>query len=156
MSKPGASQSLNDTRTKLRTTFVKKDCCTLVRPSNENEGLSDKTLSQLRPEFQANAKVLKQSVLTNQKPVSMNSVNLCGEQYFKLAESFVAALNENEGTMQYQSAWQSICANECEKAAKKALGVYEKILAKIKVPNENKVQLEEKFQDASEDALIVF
>lgn len=92
-SKSGAAQSLNETRKKIRRYFQKRDCCTLVRPIFDNEGLEHMHLSDMRPEFQANAKVLKQSVLTNQRPVSMNSVKLSGEQYFKLAESFVAALN---------------------------------------------------------------
>ena len=76
-----------------------------MRPTFDDEGPGDKLLSQLRPEFQANATVLKHAIFTNQRPVRMVSVNLSGEQYFKLAESFIAALNTDSAVLKYQSAW---------------------------------------------------
>ena len=57
--------------------------------------------------------------------------------------------------MKYQSAWQSICANEYEKAAQEALRVYAMALAEIKVPYEHTAENLKRFKNASKEALSV-
>lgn len=140
--KPGVNSTLNEKREKLRTTFLNRDCCTLVRPTFDDKGPGNTPLSQLRPEFQANLQSLKKSVFSNQKPVCMNSVQLSGEQYYKVAESFLAALNSNSGMLQYQSVWQLLSTSECEKAIQEAIRMYVAAMDKIRVPNENSAQMD--------------
>ena len=86
----------------------------------------------------------------------MNSVKLSGEQYYKLAESFIAALNSDNGIMQYQSAWKSLCVSECDKAAQEASIIYKIEMTMIWVPDENTAQMDLSFKNASEEALSVF
>ena len=54
----------------------------------------------------------------------MNGKALSGEQFFKFVESCMNALNSNSKVLNYQSAWLSICARECEKAATEAIRIF--------------------------------
>ena len=91
------AEEKNRIRRLLKEFFKDRDCCTLIRPiSNEGDLQKLETIDQkeLRPEFLEQIDMLRNKVLNNIKPKTLNSRLLNGEMLVALIESYVLAVNK--------------------------------------------------------------
>lgn len=78
----------NRIRRLLKTFFTERDCCTMIRPVNneaELQNLSQKNMTELRSEFQEQVKVLRRKVLGRIKPKTLHGKLLTGAIIMSLA-----------------------------------------------------------------------
>jgi hypothetical protein len=92
-----ATESKNRLRRLLSHFFPERDCCTLVRPTEQEKNLQ--TLislpdSDLRQEFVQQMAKLRQKVMTKARVKTINGHALNGPMLIELANSYIKALNE--------------------------------------------------------------
>lgn len=116
---------------RLLTSFFKdRECITLVRPLVNEENLQqlDKMeLDQLRPEFFEQVMGFRKSILSQCRPKTMNGKTLNGEMYISLIQNYVHSINDG-AVPNIENAWNYVCKDQCYKAAKQAMEIYEKNL----------------------------
>lgn len=132
----GSSESArqkNHIRKLIKSFFPELDCCTVVRPLTNEEHLQNleaMSLKELRPEFVEQMMSLRQKVLNRMKPKTLNGQCLSGEMLVSLVENYVTAINR--GTIpNIESAWTSICKNECLKAFHLSIAKYDAIMQEV-------------------------
>ncbi len=94
--------------------FPERDCCTLVRPTEQEKNLQALVRlpeKDLRPEFLEQLSKLKHKVFTKARPKTMNGHALNGSMLVELAQSYVQALNNGEVPV-IESAWTNVCQFE--------------------------------------------
>lgn len=123
-----ASEQKNQIRSLLKDFFRERNCITLVRPLTEETNLQnlDKLdLSQLRPEFSEQVNNLRKIALKQIKAKTLNGKLLNGEMFCNMIKSYLEAINQGAVPV-IENAWGFMCKNECAKAMKNSLAVYEK------------------------------
>ena len=121
--------------------FKDRDCLTIVRPVNEEYAL--KRLDrlddgQIRPEFLAQLKKLKEKILSKITPKQLKGVNLTPKMYFSAISKYVEAIN-NGAVPTISTAWEHMVDSECRDALEVSVNLYE-------------VALKQFFLNAVEDA----
>lgn len=159
-----ASEQKNKIRSLLKDFFRDRNCITLVRPLTEESNLQnlDKMdLSQLRPEFSEQVNNLRKLVLKQIKPKTLNGKYLNGEMFCNLIKSYIEAINQGAVPV-IENAWGFMCKNECAKAMKNSVAVYEKyvtdnfsLFKHKKIPNTN-TELRKIHREAKEKAVESF
>jgi hypothetical protein len=99
----------------LKNFFKDRDCCTLVRPITEEEGLqtlAEKELEELRPEFVEQMLEVRRKALGRVKPKMMNGRQIDGNMLANLTQVYVEAINKG-AVPNIENAWNYICKNEC-------------------------------------------
>jgi len=77
-----AIENKNRIRRLLVTFFQNRDCCVLVRPTNDENklnNLNDIPLESLRAEFQQGVTNIRRKILTNMKPKTIHGKNINGQ-----------------------------------------------------------------------------
>jgi len=120
---PGArSAEKNRIRHVLSTVFPSRDCVPLVRPITDERQLQRmQTLDvkELRPEFRSLMDALRQRVLTQVRPKTVEGVTVTGSAYLSLTEAYVRAING--GTVPViHSAWTAVVELQAKKAMEEA------------------------------------
>lgn len=132
-SQKGFSDSLdqkNKIRQLLKDFFKERNCITLVRPLTKEENLQNlerMDLSQLRPEFSEQVNNLRKMVLKNIRPKTLNGQVLNGAMFCSMIKSYMEAINQGAVPV-IENAWGFMCKNECLKAMKKSIELYEKLI----------------------------
>ena len=125
------AEEKNRIRRLLKEFFKDRDCCTLVRPVNNEKdlhNLENLELQELRQEFVDQYMSLRNKVLNSVKPKALNGRALNGEMLVELIESYVNAVNKG-AVPNIENAWNYICKNECGKAFEEAQEIYNKKLS---------------------------
>lgn len=120
----------NRIRRLLKDFFKDRDCCTLVRPTINEEDLQNlesKEFEDLRLEFVEQIVQLRKKILGRCKIKSLNGKNLNGEMLANLIEAYVKAINYG-AVPSIENAWTYICKTECTKSLQNAQDIYDKIL----------------------------
>ena len=131
------AEEKNRIRRLLKEFFKDRDCCTLVRPVNNETDLHNlENLEQkdLRQEFVDQYMSLRNKVLNCVKPKALNGRALNGEMLVELIESYVNAVNKG-AVPNIENAWNYICKNECGKAFEEAQEIYNKKIAELLTDN---------------------
>lgn len=122
------AEEKNRIRRLLKEFFKDRDCCTLIRPVNNEKDLHELEnleFGDLRPEFVDQVAVLRNKVINNVKPKTLNNKLLDGEMLCKLIDSYVTAVNKG-AVPNIENAWNYICKNECAKAFEDSIALYTK------------------------------
>ena len=97
------TQKSSSTNKKIRDAllqfFKDRDCMTLVRPVNDEQGLKNlNRLSnkQLRPEFMDQLNGLREKILAKVTPKQLKGVNLNIRMFFAMVENYVDAINTGQ------------------------------------------------------------
>lgn len=120
--------SRNQIRTLLSSFFRERDCVTLVRPAEDEatlRNLKNVPLEQLRPEFQAGLKTLKNKLYAALRPKAVNGRALTGAMLATLAQTYVEALNSG-GVPTISTAWDRVLQSQAAEAVAKALEAYDR------------------------------
>lgn len=120
-----AVENKNRIRRLLMTFFSNRDCCTLVRPTNDDtklQKLNEIPLESLRVEFQQGVTNIRRKILTNMRPKTLHGKNINGQILASIITTYVNAINSNE-IPDIDNAWETICKYENEKAVKTSLNV---------------------------------
>ena len=113
--------------------FKERDCCTLVRPmENEKDlqNLNDTEDSLIRPKFLEQLHELSTKVFRKVKPKKMNNQYLNGSMLIELAKAYVEALNTGKMPT-IESAWDYMCGEENQKAMKASIHYIQSKIDKI-------------------------
>ena len=124
--------SRNQIRTLLSSFFRERDCCTLVRPAEDEatlRNLSNVPLSELRPEFQTGLAALKTKVFASMRAKAVNGRALSGSMLATLATTYADALNSG-GVPTISTAWDRVLQSQAAEAMAKALEDYDAAAAK--------------------------
>lgn len=106
--------------------FTDRDCCTLVRPCEEERDLQRLQSipdSGLRPEFVNQKSTVKAKVFKKVKPKVLNQTVLTGQSLLSCAQAYLDAINSG-GVPCIETAWTSICKTECLKLTEQCLQKY--------------------------------
>ena len=124
--------SRNQIRTLLSSFFRERDCCTLVRPAEDEatlRNLSNVPLGELRPEFQTGLAALKTKVFASMRAKAVNGRALSGSMLATLATTYADALNSG-GVPTISTAWDRVLQSQAAEAMAKALEDYDAAAAK--------------------------
>lgn len=103
--------------------FKDRDCCTLVRPvENERalQNLQSMEDGEFRPEFTEQITALRQRILKKTKPKVLNGKHLSGAMLLELCTAYTDAINKGS-VPNIQSAWSYVCQNECQRTITQCL-----------------------------------
>jgi hypothetical protein len=120
----------NKIRNLLKDFFKERDCTTLVRPLTDEENLqnlSNLELSSLRPEFAEQVLGIRKKILHKIKPKVLKGQILNGEMFCSMIDSYVNSINKGAVPV-IENAYSFICKNECFKAMKNSIDIYEKYM----------------------------
>lgn len=125
-----AAEEKNRIRRLLKNFFKDRDCCTLVRPITEEDGLqslAEKELHELRPEFVEQMTEVREKSMLRIKKKMLNGKEIDGNMLSNLVNIYVQSINE--GTVpNIENAWSYICKNECQKAYVDSMTIYDQTL----------------------------
>ena len=125
-----AAEEKNRIRRLLKNFFKDRDCCTLVRPITEENGLqslAEKELHELRPEFVEQMMEVRQKSMMRIKKKTLNGREIDGGMLANLV--IIYAQSINEGTVpNIENAWSYICKSECQKAYADSMNIYDQTL----------------------------
>ena len=113
--------------------FTDRDCFTMVRPTEEERDLQNVQKfddGQLRPEFVTQMKTLRGRIFKRVKPKLLNGTNITGDSLLSLAEAYVFSIN-NGSVPCIESAWTSVCKDECQKASFESITYLKHSLAEL-------------------------
>eukprot|EP01127_Copromyxa_protea_P018100 TRINITY_DN5623_c0_g1_i1.p1 TRINITY_DN5623_c0_g1~~TRINITY_DN5623_c0_g1_i1.p1 ORF type:complete len:705 (-),score=131.73 TRINITY_DN5623_c0_g1_i1:77-2191(-) len=113
MERPGYGTK-NDVRKALKEFFVRRDCYTLVRPTNsEKELRSIDSLEEerLRPEFLAGMEELRHKILSTVEPKTVLGKTISGPGFLYLMEGYVEAINSG-AVPDIQTTWDAVAKQE--------------------------------------------
>ena len=113
--------------------FTDRDCFTMVRPTEEERDLQHVQSiddGHLRPEFVTQMKTLRGRIFKRVKPKLLNGTHITGDSLLSLAEAYVASIN-NGSVPCIESAWTSVCKNECERASSESIAALKHSLASL-------------------------
>lgn len=150
----------NRIRRLLKSFFVERDCCTIVRPLTKEEdlqNLENMDMNELRAEFVKQVMELRHKIVNRMKPKTLNGKEINGEMLCNLAQTYITAINKGV-VPNIENAWTYICKNECAKAFHGALESYDgtlKDLAYAKIPMEE-IELRQYHKDAKQIAVQEF
>ena len=119
---PDAPPEKNRVRTSLRDYFRHRDCVTLIRPCDDEaqlKRLNEQPESALKPEFQAQAKALREKVLALARPKQACDTTVTGKLLVRLATVYCDAINTG-ACPAIQDSWSLISADECTRAVEAA------------------------------------
>ena len=119
--------SRNQIRTLLSSFFRERDCCTLVRPAEDEatlRNLSNVALADLRPEFQAGLASLKTKVFASIRAKAVNGRALSGGMLATLATTYAEALNSG-GVPTISTAWDRVLQSQAAEAMARCLEAYD-------------------------------
>ena len=159
----GFSESVeqkNKIRKLVKSFFMERDCCTVVRPltkEDQLQRLEEASLKDLRPEFVEQMMLLRRKIINMMKPKTLNGKALNGEMLLNLAESYVSAINKG-AVPSIENAWTYICKNECLKAFHCSLEKYDTTMKDMlfeRLPMDPE-ELKEAHKEASELAFAEF
>ena len=147
----------NKIRNLLKDFFKERDCITLVRPLTDEDNLQNlerMELSQLRPEFSEQVNNLRKKVLHRIKPKTLNGQVLNGDMFCSMIKSYIQAINQGAVPV-IENAWGFMCKNECLKAMKNSINIYEKYITEnlIKKIPQDQVELKRIHKEAKYKAL---
>lgn len=89
----------NVVRQKITEYFQERDCCTLIRPINDEEKithLEDLKYEELRPEFIKGCDALIQKILSKLRVKVVNGIPLTASMFMGLAMEYIESLNNQE------------------------------------------------------------
>jgi len=150
----------NRLRSLLRSFFPKRDCTTLVRPSNDEKDLQNldkKDEKDLRPEFVEQMNQLIQRITTTVRPKMVLGKPINGKLFGALCKSYVDAINKGAAPV-IQDSWSMLCELQGKDAVEKALAEWSSTMndffkeSKYYDPSE----LDEKCSSADSDAERLF
>ncbi|OMJ85342.1 hypothetical protein SteCoe_13378 [Stentor coeruleus] len=122
-----ACEEKNNIRKLIKTYFKDRNCCTLVRPTN-NEGelqcLDEKDIQTLRPEFISQTRELRKNIMTGIKLKEINGKALDGEIIAEMMISYVDTIN-NGSVPCIDNTWNYLCKNIIGKVMKECEDMYE-------------------------------
>lgn len=120
-------ENKNRIRRLIQQFFPDRDCCTLVRPVTNEEGLqnlADRPLEDLRPEFVEQVLLLRKTIFNQVKPKALNGNYLSGEMLAGIVDNYVHSINTG-AVPNIESAWTYICQDHCQKTFEESLRHYE-------------------------------
>lgn len=128
---PDAPPEKNQVRTSLRDYFRHRDCVTMIRPCDDEATL--KTLNEqpdasLKPEFQAQAKALREKILLQARPKQACDTVVTGKLLVRLASVYCESINTG-ACPAIQDSWSLISADECTRAVEAAAKAFADHLA---------------------------
>ena len=150
-----AVEAKNRVRRMLTHFFHERDCCTLVRPTEQEKNLQ--TLirlpeSELREEFIEQMNRLKIKVGNKAKVKCMNGHPLNGPMLVELANSYIKALNDGEVPI-IENAWTNVCHFEQERSFKEAQMVYQtQITSRLKCSKDPNIDIKGTLKQIRENA----
>jgi len=125
------TSSRDEIRKLLKGFFKARDCCTLVRPAEDEavlRNLNAQPLSALRPEFVKALDSLKKKVFGSLRPKMLNGQVVTGTMLTSLARSYTDALNSG-GVPTIATAWDRVLSSQAEESVGKAIALYGKLVA---------------------------
>ncbi|TYZ62165.1 hypothetical protein PybrP1_009636 [[Pythium] brassicae (nom. inval.)] len=150
-----ANMERNRIRAMMKDFFRERDCVALVRPVHDEAQLQQVdqlAISELRPEFQAQLRELKQLVFgEGLKPKMLQNKPLNGSMFAGLLHAYVDAINSG-GVPVITSAWEGVTASECRKAMGAAFDLFRQQVAALELPADDD-ELLAAFKDAEARAV---
>jgi hypothetical protein len=128
-------ESKNRIRRLLKHFFKERDCCTMVRPlENEKElqKLDELGDDQLRPEFIEQTKALRKRIFKKVKPKTLNGKLLNGSMIIEITKAYIQAINSGS-VPNIESAWTYLCKQESQKALEDSLNFVDKKLGETTI-----------------------
>ena len=125
-----AVESKNRTRRLLKHFFRDRDCCTLVRPlENEKDlqRLDSMKDEDMRPEFIDEIKKLRKKIFKKVKPKTLNGKIFTGPMVVEICKAYLIAINSGN-VPNIENAWNYLCKQESHKAMNDTLSLLEKKL----------------------------
>mmetsp|Transcript_35146 Transcript_35146/g.86193 ORF Transcript_35146/g.86193 Transcript_35146/m.86193 type:complete len:464 (-) Transcript_35146:1322-2713(-) len=114
-----AVEAKNSIRDSIRGLFPERECCTLVRPVDDEaqlRNLDNVPKEQLRPKFRKELDATLKLLFARCRPKMVGSDVLNGPALAGMAKAYVAAINGG-AVPAIATAWQSVAEAECRKAA---------------------------------------
>lgn len=111
-------ENKNRLRRMICSFFKDRDCYTIVRPTEEEKDLQKLNRlenEELRPEFVTQMTALRSKIFKRVKPKTLHGTFITGESLLQLASAYCDAINQG-GVPCIESAWTSVCKQECQKA----------------------------------------
>jgi hypothetical protein len=142
----------------LKRFFPDRECATLVRPAEDEAVLQDiqSHLAELRPEFLAQARSLRRTLLRGLRPKTLRGSAVTGAGFVQLLRCYVDAINDG-AVPSVEGAWASAVRRQCEGASEAAEERMASALAEARkgLPVEA-ADLAATFDAVSAEALAVF
>lgn len=111
-------ESKNRIRRLLKQFFRDRDCCTMIRPlENEKDiqRLDELSDEMLRGDFVDQMKKLRRKVFKTIKPKVINGKALNGNMFVEIIKAYIQAINTG-GVPNIENAWTYLCKQEGQKA----------------------------------------
>lgn len=125
-----AVESKNRIRRMLKHFFTERDCCTMVRPL-ENESVLQKLdeipNDRLRPEFLDQMNGVRKRIFKKVKPKSLNGQNLNAGMFLEVCKAYLEAINTG-GVPNIENAWTYVCKQESQKAVEDCVNMVDQRL----------------------------
>eukprot|EP01127_Copromyxa_protea_P000187 TRINITY_DN1017_c0_g1_i2.p1 TRINITY_DN1017_c0_g1~~TRINITY_DN1017_c0_g1_i2.p1 ORF type:complete len:1074 (+),score=388.28 TRINITY_DN1017_c0_g1_i2:123-3344(+) len=118
--------SKNNVRQALKSFFVRRDCITLVRPTNTERDLKSIDSipeSSLRPEFLEGMDRLRKSVFDKIEPKTIMGKRIDGEGFLNLIQNYVDSVN-SEVVPNIENTWDRVASQENARFQKLFLAKY--------------------------------
>ena len=147
----------DEIRQALLRAFPRRDCATLVRPCNDESKLrrlNTMPEAELRPEFVAQAARLRAKALSA-PPKTVHGQAVTGAMLAALCESYTQAITQG-GAPVIETAWTYVCADQCRRARKEAIQIFDKGLAAARDACAWPVRLELELEALRAKALAAF
>ncbi|WOK97262.1 guanylate-binding protein 2-like [Canna indica] len=148
--------SKNEIRESIRTLFPERECFTLVRPLNDENGLrhlDQIPLERLREEFRSGLDALTNFIFERTRPKQVGGTVMTGPILAALTQSFLDAINHG-AVPTISSSWKSVEEAECRKAYDFATETYMSSFDRTKPADEDAVR--EAHEDAVQKSLDAF
>ncbi|CAM6095658.1 unnamed protein product [Calypogeia fissa] len=132
----------NEIRESIRALFPDRDCCTLVRPLNDErdlQRLDSIPMERMRPEFRSGLDHLTKYIFERTRPKQLGSTIMNGPMLAGLTQSFLDALNAG-AVPTIATSWQNVEENECRRAHDLAVETYLRMFDKTTAPEEAALQ----------------
>ena len=120
----------DEIREALLRAFPRRDCATLVRPCNDESKLrrlNTMPESELRPEFVEQAARLRAKALAA-PPKTVHGQAVTGAMLAALCEAYAQSIAQG-GAPVIETAWTYVCADQCRRARKEAIQIFDQGLA---------------------------
>lgn len=127
------TEKKNRIRRLIKHFFQDRECCTLIRPMEEESGLQSLNQiddSDMRPEFVQQIKDLRSKVFKKVKAKKLNGQCLNGPMVIELAMAYVEALNTGK-IPTIENAWDYVCSEENQKALRASTDTVRAEFAKL-------------------------
>ena len=119
-------ENKNRIRRLLKHFFAQRDCCTLVRPTEDEtdlQNLAQIKIENLRPEFIQHVEVLKNKTKKKLKAKLVNDQKINGSMFADLVDNYVQVINKGK-VPNIDSCWDNMCKSVATNAIQTAISAY--------------------------------